>query len=103
MLEKLKRALVESFVGTIALGYLLAQAVLHFVSIFASPVVGWVTRIEYREMIPASTSLSFLDALPEVIRFFFLLLIWIVLLRWLYFNPYKKEKSEHGPSPQQEA
>lgn len=40
MLNRLKRTLVESFVGAIALGYLLAQTILHFVNIFASPVVG---------------------------------------------------------------
>ena len=44
MFERLKQALVESFVGTVALGYLLAQCILHFVNIFASPLTGWVTR-----------------------------------------------------------
>ena len=38
MLERFKRALVESFIGAIGLGYLLAQGILHFVNIFASPV-----------------------------------------------------------------
>ena len=49
MLERLKRALVESFVGAIALGYLLAQGILHFVNIFASPIAGWVSRSYYKE------------------------------------------------------
>src|SRR6185437_5096899 len=42
MFERLKRTLVESYVGAIALGYLLAQVILHFVEIFASPVAVWV-------------------------------------------------------------
>jgi predicted Kef-type K+ transport protein len=103
MFERLKRALVESFVGAVALGYLFAQAILHFVNIFASPVVGWVTRNEYREMIPASAGFSLRDTLPELIRFFLLLLVGYVLLRWLYFNPLKREMPAPGPSPKQEA
>ena len=98
MIERLKRALVESYVGVIALGYLLAQCILHFVNIFASPVVGWITRNEYREVIPRGTALavfSLKDSLPELVRFFVLLLVWYLLVRWLYFTPLKKETS--GP------
>lgn len=106
MFERLKRALVESFVGAIALGYLFAQGILHFVNIFTSPVAGWVARKEYREFIPrttASAGFSLQDALPELIRFFLLLLVWYVLLRWLYFKPLKKETSEPAPNPEQGA
>jgi hypothetical protein len=42
MLRRLKRVLVESFVGAIALGYLLAQGLLHFVYIFTSPFSEWL-------------------------------------------------------------
>ena len=52
MFERLRRTLVETFVGAIALGYLLAQGILHFANIFTSPVTGWVARNEYREMTP---------------------------------------------------
>ena len=48
MLNRIKRALVESFVGAIALGYVLAQTIMHFVNIFASPIAGWVAQEEYR-------------------------------------------------------
>jgi len=40
---RLKQALIESYVGAIALGYLFAQGILHFVTIFASPVAGWLS------------------------------------------------------------
>lgn len=44
MFERLKRALVESYVGAVALGYPFAQAIMHFVNIFASPVSAWAAR-----------------------------------------------------------
>jgi hypothetical protein len=102
MFDRLKQALVESFVGAIALGYLLAQGILHFVNIFASPVAGWISRKQYGGLAPGTTSLpgfSLQDALPELVRFVLLLLVWFVLLRWLYIRPLKEERSEPVPNP----
>jgi hypothetical protein len=102
MFERLRRTLVETFVGAIALGYLLAQGILHFVNIFTSPVTGWVTRNEYREMMPRTASSAGLPlrlALPELIRFSLLLLVWYLLLRWLYFKPLK-DSSEPAKNPE---
>lgn len=90
MLDRMKRALVESFVGAIALGYLLAQAILSFVNIFASPLVHSLSRAELRDLAPRTTPgpVSSLDfAVPELIRFLVLLVVWYVLLRWLYYSP----------------
>lgn len=104
MLDRLKRALVESFVGAIGLGYLLAQGILHFVNIFASPVAGWVSRKQYGGLVPRTAPLvgfSLQDALPELVRFLLLLVIWFVLLRWLYFEPLKKERAEPSLNPEQ--
>jgi hypothetical protein len=97
MLDWLKRTMVESYMGAIALGYLFAQIVLHFVGIFASPVVSWVARDEYRQLAPrtppsAEFVLEF--ALPELARFTLLLLVWYFLLRWLYFKPHSIESPE---------
>ena len=103
MFERLKRTLVESYVGAIALGYLLAQVILHFVEICASPVAVWVSRNYYQSIIPRTTpsaGLSFQDALPELERFLVLLLVWYLLLRWLYFKPVK-ETAEPLPNPEQ--
>jgi len=103
MFERLRRAVVESFVGAIALGYLFAQGILHFVSIFATPVAGLVTRSVYPEMFTgsaASKGLPLQEALPELIRFILIILVWYVLVRWLYFSPMKKEPSEAAPNPE---
>lgn len=99
MFERLKQALVESFVGAIALGYLFAQCILHFVNIFASPLIGWVARNEYRQIMPGGAALagfSLKDALPDLAKFLFLLFVWYLLVRWLYFTPLKKETSEQA-------
>ena len=103
MFERLKRALVESYVGAIALGYLLAQAIMHFVGIFPAPVSAWAARKEYGELMARSNAASGLplqDAWPEMIRFFALLLIWYLLVRWLYFKPLKSDTPE--PTSNQE-
>jgi hypothetical protein len=100
MFKRLKQAMVESFVGAIALGYLLAQAILHFVNIFSSPVGSWITRREYRGMFTGTTALpgfSLQDALPELIRFVVLIMVWYALLRWLYVKPMQ----EPAPNPEQ--
>ncbi len=102
------RALVSLGVwyGAIALGYLFAQGILRFVNIFVSPVAGWLSRKQYGGLVPRTTSLpgfSLQDALPELVRFVLLLLVWCVLLRWLYFEPLKNETSEAMPSPEQAA
>jgi hypothetical protein len=103
MFKKIKTALVKSFVGAIALGWIFAQGILHFAYTFSAPVTGWLTRREYYGLvnrIPAGFSLR--DALPELARAFVLLLIGYLLLRWLYFKPLENElttlKSEQTSS-----
>lgn len=79
---------------------------LHFVGIFTSPVAGWISRKQYGGLVPGTNSLpgfSLQDALPELVRFVLLLLVWYVLLRWLYFEPLKKETCAPMPSPEQAA
>lgn len=101
MLERLKKALVESFVGAIGLGFLLATSISHLANIFASPIAGWVSRKEYGGMIPESSKLpgfSFKEALPELARFVVILVVWYFLVRWLYFRPAEKETA--APSPE---
>jgi hypothetical protein len=106
MFDRMKRALVESFVGAIALGYLLAQCILHFVGIFASPISGWVSRNNYRPIIPSGAGLagfSLKDALPDLSRFVVLFLVWYLLVRWLYFTPPKTDASQPAPNSEQPA
>jgi hypothetical protein len=102
MFERLKRALVESFVGAIALGYLLAQCILHLVGIFASPISGWVSRNDYRAVIPGGAALagfSLKDALPDLSKFVVLFVVWYLLVRWLYFTPRTTDASAPAPNP----
>jgi predicted Kef-type K+ transport protein len=91
MLERLKRALLDSYIGAIALGWLLAQDIMHFVGIFSAPVAGWVSQNTYREMTKTTgvAGIPFQAALPELVRAFLLLMVWSVLIRWLYFTSFK--------------
>lgn len=104
MFKRLRRTLVESYIGAIALGWLFAQGIMHFALIFISPVAGWVARYEYRQIpdgLPTLANFPFQDALLESVRSFFLLLVWYVLVRWLYFKPLEKEATEPAPEPEQ--
>ena len=104
MFDRLKQALVESYIGAIGLGYLFAQGILHFVNIFAAPVAGRISRKQYGGLVPRTAALpgfSLQDALPDLVRFLVLLVVWSFLLRWLYFKPIKKETSERVPNPEQ--
>jgi hypothetical protein len=105
MFKRLKRALVTSFVGTIALGWLFAQGIVHFTNIFSAPLAGWLVRREYRGVIEqanTATGFSPQDALPELVRSVSLLLLGYLLLRWLYFKPLEQEATQSGSeqSPQ---
>jgi hypothetical protein len=104
MFERLKQALVESFVGAIALGWLLAQGIVHFAGIFEAPVAGMIVRRQYFQipgLTAAAGGISLTDALPELVRAFVLLLVWYVLFRWLYFTPVNKVTPESTPNPEQ--
>lgn len=101
MFEPLKRTLVESYVGAIALGYMLAQGILHFVNIFVSPVALWILRKDFLAFMPGGTisvTTSLRAAIPELVTILVLLPIWYVLLRWLYFQPLKKVMPEQAPA-----
>ena len=105
MFEKLRRTLVDSYVGAIGLGYLLAQAILNFVDTFSSPAAGWLIRHEFRALTErtgtsSSWPLGYYDyAVPHVIQAIILLLVWYVLFRWLYFKPFKPSASTSAPAP----
>lgn len=102
MFKKLKMTLVNSFVGALALGWLFAQAILHFAYVFSAPVASWLTRREYQRMTdhPVAT-FSLQDAIPELIKSTSMLLIGYFLLRWLYYKPLESEASESGQEQKQ--
>ena len=79
MFERMRRALVESLIGAIALGYLLALDVGYFVNVFVTPVASWATRRDYQELTrqvmartQASAGFPFRDALPQLGSFLLL-------------------------------
>jgi len=103
MFEQLKRTLVESYVGAIALGWLFAQALVHFANIFAAPVASWIARNEYGRLTGgAAVSARFClrQALPELVSSFSLLVIWYVLMRWVYFKPLKTKTVDATSNPE---
>jgi hypothetical protein len=106
MFERLKKSLVDSFVGAIALGWVFAQGILHFAGAFSAPFSGWIMRGEYSQFVNQGTrsaSFAIQDALPELIRSVCLLALGYILLGWLYFKPVNKELPEPTPNPKQTA
>lgn len=102
MLSRLKRALVESYVGAIALGWLLADIVFQIAGVFAIPVASWVQRSEFgkiagRGEVPAG--FLFRDSAPALVRSVLLLMIWYLLMRWLYMAPLDHEAVKETAQP----
>ena len=97
MLKRLRRVIVKSFIGAIALGYVFAQAISNFAWVFVAPVTGYFTRREYPGIIEhtvAPRGFSLQDALPPLARACALFIVGYVLLRWLYFKPLEEEVPE---------
>jgi nitric oxide reductase large subunit len=106
MLKRLKTALVDSFVGAIALGWIFAQGITHFVGIFIDPFTKWIAERRYWELLPRNSSprgFPFQVAILELLYSVFLLLIAYGLLRWLYYPSKKKQHQEQTPEPEQGA
>src|SRR5438067_374187 len=100
MVRRCRKALVESYVGAVALGWIFAQGILHFVYMLSGPVSGWLTRREYRtwaERSGASATFYFSDFVPELIRSVALQLIGYFLLRRLYYKPVEQRTPESPP------
>jgi len=109
MLRKVKRALVESYVGAIGLGFLLMQTFLYFVNIFAAPVSGWIVQSKFLSGSSKAVVLGQPSppspiefAVPELVKFILLLLIWFTLFYWLYLRPVSPEPAVHAPEPKPE-
>lgn len=106
MLERIKRTLVDSYIGAIGLGYLLAQVILYFVGIFSAPVAGWVVQKQTGEFMnrpSAPMDLIMLRSIPQLIDFVLLLVLWYILLRWLYLGKPKRETSIRAADQEQSA
>lgn len=101
MFKRLKAALVTSYVGAIALGWIFAQGILHFAAIFSAPFAGWFMRRELLGMMNRANTMrgfSLQDALPELVKSVSILLVGYFLLRWLYVTPLDEEEMQLGAS-----
>lgn len=90
MFKRVKLLLVESYIGSIALGILLADAVLEFSDIFVTPLANWVARRNFQSVLPNSSTARMSplrSALPHFESFVVLILVWYLLLLWLYSKP----------------
>lgn len=106
MFRRLKTALVDSFVGAIALGYLLAEALENLGFAVVAPLKHRMEQKELYWLSPTSVvppSLSFRPALVPLIEGIIYLLLALVLLRWLYYDAPKNENSPQMPDPEQGA
>lgn len=97
MSDRIKQAIVKSHVGAVGLGYLLAQIILNFVSIFVSPVAGWVSERVYRNITsaaPAQQGIPYYQSFPDLVRFVLLSVLFYALMRWLYFPEVTPETTQ---------
>jgi hypothetical protein len=89
MVDRLKAALVNSFVGAITLGWIFAQAILQCASLLILPLAQAIMARESPNFSVLGTPASIFSIealLPGLIRVVFLLLVGYGLLRWLYYE-----------------
>jgi hypothetical protein len=92
MLDRIKKALVESFVGVIIVGGLFVSGITSCVSGIAAPLANWLTESIQRAKNPVGYPAQppqFLYQLffREWITSALILLVAFLLLRWLYIEP----------------
>ncbi len=94
MVDRFKRAVVESYVGAIALGYVLAQAILRLAGAATAPFEDWAFRKVTAGTGTHHPALGLLRvSLVELAASFLLGLLWYLLFRWLYLRPSPREPS----------
>ncbi len=106
MLERMKTALVDSYAGAIALGWLFAMGITRFVGVFIEPVTVWMTRRQSWEIYSAgatSPAFPFQLVFSQLLTSASYLLIGYGLLRWLYYPAKEKQDPEGAPEPEPEA
>lgn len=94
MLDRVKSALIESYVGVIAVGWLLAEGTARLVTSFTTPLTEWMINRMRQQDTPGFHSLYgpqphflFQLMIPQLIAAVLLLLVGLLLLRWLYLSP----------------
>jgi ABC-type phosphate/phosphonate transport system permease subunit len=94
MLDRIKKALVDSFAGAIAIGWLLSQSIYHCALLLVSPITIWVQMRLEQEQNPSRSILyeqpqrfPYEQVGSQVLLILILLLLAFLLLRWLYLEP----------------
>jgi hypothetical protein len=105
MLDQLKTALVDSFVGAIAVGWLFAQGIVSFCGIFTVPLQFWfqMQNRQYMSGMTFSPSFPVDMAIPSLLTALLLLVVAFVLLRWLYYPAAIEPDCEESSEPEQGA
>ena len=97
MFKRLKQALVESFVGAIALGWLLAQSLSHFAATFTSPLAALAMQKQmqaFQSSSPRWENAALQRAILELVTAVSLFALSYILLRWLYYKPVQEQLIE---------
>lgn len=100
MHERLKAALVDSFVGAIAIGLLVSQGLAEIVGLFINPITVWLQQRQRSESFPPGSpdaSLAFQSVFIQLIRAVLVLMIAYGMLYWLYFPKSAQKDQEADP------
>jgi hypothetical protein len=103
MLERVKTALVDSFVGAILIGLLLSQGISQIVRVAVNPITVWLQQRQYSENYPVGSprAVPIETMLPQLLMSVLMLLIAYGLLRWLYFPQAEKQDQDAAQEPEQ--
>lgn len=103
MLDRMRTTLVESYVGAIVTGWMLADGLVRFTDIFAAPILSWATQreIDFLESPSLHQSFPYEAAVPQALSSALLLLIGYGLLRWLYYP--RAEREARGAAEEAES
>ncbi|MGA9882108.1 MAG: hypothetical protein WBQ34_00145 [Candidatus Acidiferrales bacterium] len=99
MFKRFRRLLVESYIGAIALGIVLADAIRAFTDIFVAPISGWAVETRLQRALPnAPRGLQLNLSLPYLEECVLLILVWYLLLLWLYSKPLDTSTLAESPA-----
>jgi hypothetical protein len=101
MLVRLKKALVESYVGAIALGWIFAQSIFRLINVVTKPLSEWEAQrvlSELRMSNASQSGFSLRSSIPELVAALALALVGLLLLRWLYYAPVEAQTLLAGSS-----
>jgi predicted small lipoprotein YifL len=106
MFERLKTALVDSYVGAIALGVLFSGAITRFLSALIQPISILLMQGQMKGQSGALSSFTLpsfqvQQIISQLIVAALYLLIGYGLLRWLYYPPAEKQDQEEDSEPDQ--